>query len=142
MTTSPHQPTCAERVNAELESRIDDLTKLWNAYCAGDENAEDLGYLHEYGLCFDYVTPDTFSDQEQGYFRYQLSYGGPSDEFRFYVGAELTPYKIEYWFLDWYDGAHRTLICENKLFMLTLFNWFKECGAVEAQFQKATEDAP
>lgn len=37
----------------------------------------------EYALSFDYVEPDTFDDQDRGYFRYQISYGGPSEEVRF-----------------------------------------------------------
>ena len=30
-----------------------------------------------------------------------MSWGGPSDEFRMYDNSD----KIQYWFLDWFDGA-------------------------------------
>ena len=33
-------------------------------------------------LCFDYVKPHSFKDQVEGYWRMQLSWGGPSDELR------------------------------------------------------------
>lgn len=71
----------------------------------------DLPRFNEYGLSFDYVEPDTFDDQPEGFFRWQLSWGGPSDEVRFYVTPGrrgVQPYRIEYWFMDWFDGACRT----------------------------------
>lgn len=98
-----------------------------------------MGGFYDYGLSFDYVVPGTFQGQCQGYFRYQLSWGGPSDEFRLYVGPELRPYKIEYWFLDWFDGAHVTLTGKREAFLQELFGWFRECGAVEAELAKAQE---
>ena len=69
----------------------------------------ELGILNEYGLCFDYVEPETFNDQPEGYYRYQISWGGPSDEFRFWVDDNNKLYKIEYAFLDWFDGAVQEL---------------------------------
>jgi len=104
---------CRDKVAESLESTMEDLTQLWDAYCSGEEEVEDLGTFCEYGLCFDYVAAGTFNDQETGYFRYQLSWGGPSTEFRFYTDAELDLYKIEYWFLDWFDGAKK--IVTNSL---------------------------
>jgi len=95
--------TCQERVKDHYEDRISDLHKLWQAYSKGEEEVEDLGNIFEYGLAFDYV-PFTEDDdrQEPGYFRYQLSTGGPGDEFRFFCDAEKHCYRVEYWFLDWY----------------------------------------
>ena len=146
--------TCNERINDHYESRLDDLKLLWAGYmqdecpnCGGsgeiyttdqatiecelcegsghlDEDIPDLGSLFDYGLCFDYVTPKTFTDQEQGYFRYQLSWGGPSDEFRIYAERikqyNWYIYKIEYWFLDWFEGAHKLLTGDDKNFMMNL----------------------
>ena len=57
---------------------------------------EDSGF-YEYGLSFDAV-----EDEETGeidYHRFQLSWGGPSEEIRFYPSG-----KIEYVFLDWFSG--------------------------------------
>jgi hypothetical protein len=50
-----------------------------------------------------------FEGQRNAYFRWQLSWGGPSDEFRFYANPDISIHRIEYWFLDWFDGAYRTL---------------------------------
>ncbi len=106
------QLTCEERVQSELESTLETLHRLWDLNCEDpDDWDEELGNMYEYGLSFDYVTPGTFKDQKEGYFRYQLSTGGPGDEFRFYVNPDLSCHTIEYWFLDWFDGAHIDLQC-------------------------------
>ncbi len=60
---------------------------------------EEVGNINDYGLSFDFVEPDTFDDQPEGYHRYQMSWGGPSDEIRFY------PNKVEYVFMDWFVGV-------------------------------------
>ena len=70
--------------------------------------------MHEYGLHFDFVEADTFEDQPDAYWRWQLSWGGPSDEFRFYKDD----HRIEYRFHDWFDGAGRWLGGSNKDFMV------------------------
>ena len=78
------------------------------------EHCEDFcQYISEYGLCFDKVEPNTFQDQKLGYWRWQLSWGGPSDEFRIFVDEDKNIYKIEYWFLDWGDGA--SIIVKDSL---------------------------
>lgn len=102
--------TCKERINEHYKGRIGDIRTLWEAY-KKDPEAEvgDLGTWNEYGLCLDYVAPRTFRDQRRGYLRYQISTGGPGDEFRFYMAEDLTLTRVEYWFLDWFDGAHKTL---------------------------------
>ena len=69
--------SCGQRISGQLQGRIAELRKLWNAYTSGDER-QDGETIYEYGLCFDYVEPDTFNDQREGYFRYQLSCGRPS----------------------------------------------------------------
>jgi len=131
-------PDCRERVRAELAERMRDIRKLWKLYLKdSDASDPDLGTFTEYGLCFDYVAPGTFDDQKRGYFRYQLSWGGPQDEFRFYTDENLTPVKIEYWFLDWFDGAKVTLQGRNYALLAEIFDWFKDMGAVESERAKA-----
>ena len=134
------EKTCQDRVNARLKSRLQDLSKLWKAYSEGNEDkySDELGNIFEYGLCFDYVAQDTFDDQKEGYFRYQLSWGGPSDEFRFYCNLDYTPYKTEYWFLDWFDGASVD-VTDNQL-LQDLFDWFKDCGTVEAKLEEVCNE--
>ena len=136
------QPTCKQRWRAEKDGRIADLRKLWEAYEKDpDTEVEDLGTLNEYGLSFDYVAPGTFSDQDEGFWRYQLSCGGPQDEFRFYSsGAHDKPYRIEYWFLDWFDGHGRALVGEDLVLLTDLWRWFEEMGSTEAEYEKARED--
>jgi len=92
----------------------------------------ELGALNEYGLSFDYVAPGSFDGQDEGYFRYQISWGGPSDEFRFFVNPDLSCHRIEYWFLDWFDGASRTLSGESESVLLNLWDVFKDTGALAA----------
>ena len=63
-------------------------------------------YFHEYNDVFDYVNQTALSwDYVKSYYRLQLSWGGPSDEFRIYTGINKSIEKIEYWYLDWFDGA-------------------------------------
>jgi len=100
---------------------------LWERFRSGKEQDDDLGRLTDYALCFDYVEPDTFIDQREGYFRYQISWGGPSDEFRFFTNPDLSCHRIEYWFMDWFDGAHRVIEGEQKAFLLELWGWLAEC---------------
>lgn len=138
-TETYRNKSCKERVTGKLKDRIEDLTKLWEAYQKGEEDVEDLGNIFEYGLSFDYVPKGTFKDQRKGYFRYQLSWGGPSDEFRFYCDETFTPYRIEYWFLDWFDGANKVLTGKNLDLLTDIFDWFKEGGTVEAEYKKAKE---
>ena len=131
---------CEDRIDAELESTLEDLRRLWNAYQSGDEeDVEDLGRFEEYGLCFDYVAAGTFGDQTEGYFRYQLSWGGPSSEFRFFTDAGNSLHRIEFWFLDWFDGAHRVLSGDNEKLLREIFSWFDEAGCVGSELEKARE---
>ena len=56
-------------------------------------------------LGFNYVEPGTWPDQLEGYYRWQFSWGGPSDELRAYVNEHKEIHRLEYWFMDWMDGA-------------------------------------
>lgn len=134
---------CADRVQRELDDRIKDLTKLWELSNNDPEASDDdLGNIYEYGLAFDYVAPETFTDQNEGYFRYQLSWGGPSDEFRIYADQsgphDWTVYRIEYWFLDWFDGASVLLTGENWQLIADIFqSLFVDSGTAQATYNEA-----
>lgn len=110
------EPKCADLVVSKLDDRLNDLREMWDAY---PDYTEDGICLDEYGLCFDYVEPDTWDDQPEGYWRYQLSYGGPSDEFRFHDDGT-----IEYRYHDWFDGAGRNLRGADYRFMEELAESF------------------
>jgi len=85
--------------------------------------------FYEYGLSFDYVQTETNGIQDEGYFRYQLSWGGPSTEFRFYVNPDMSMHKCEYWYLDWFDGAKADVPNE---FAQMLWSEFEETEAAQA----------
>ena len=109
------------------------------------EDNPDLGNMYEYGLSFDYVAPETLNEQPEGYFRYQLSWGGPSDEFRIYaqrVGEyRYSVSRIEYWLLDWFDGAHIVLERDSLALISEIFeSFFVEVGSADHEFQKALEE--
>ena len=114
------EKTCEERVEDRLGGRLDDLRELLNAE---DNETDELGSLCDYGLSVDYVAPGTFNDQREGYVRYQLSWGGPSDEFRFFVNPDGSVHRVEYWFLDWFDGAPITLIMDDEQLLLDIYEW-------------------
>jgi len=84
--------------------------------------ADFMDFVDQYGLCFDYVEAGTFEDQKEGYFRWQLSWGGPSDEFRIFYNPRDGLYKIEYYYMDWYDGA--SLIIQSKRLKDIIWNCF------------------
>ncbi len=147
MTTSNNsQPTCKDRVKSHLKNRISDLRLLFKAWQNGneetvsDKDGNEIGTFNEYGLSFDYVAPKTFNDQKRGYFRYQLSWGGPSDEFRFYCDENFNVTRIEYWFLDWFDGAKIILNNGDKTLMLEIWDDFKECETIKYAYDQAMKD--
>jgi hypothetical protein len=88
-----YEKTCAERIDEQWQQRLEDLK---------DPEFEGLG--------FDYVEPHTFTDQLEGYWRWQFSWGGPSDELRAYVNELREIHRLEYWFMDWMDGAKLELL--------------------------------
>lgn len=122
------EKTCRQRWATQKNGRIRDLEKLWPLCTSGDETPDpDLGTLDEYGLDFEFVPADS---KGCGYFRWLLSTGGPADEFRFYTSADLGIDRIEYWFLDWYDGHGRALVGTDFALLLEIWgDYFRECGA-------------
>lgn len=134
--------TCAERVQSELDGELETLMELWDAYTTGGDNEREEFDNHH--LSFDYVAPHTFKDQSRGYFRYQISWGGPSDEFRIYAEGQEYHWdvdKIEYWFLDWFDGAKRVLTGDDFKLLEEIFtSYFVDAGSAEQAYNDAMED--
>ena len=174
-TTKEKDPTCAEEIMKHYSSRMKKIQLLFGSHHFPEDRAKvieqlvDVGHeleadttqeqieeaisaaVCDYGLGFDYVEPDTWKDQTEGYFRYQLSWGGPSEEFRFYVspvaeGQQFIPYKIEFWFMNWFDSAGYRVMNESltrtdkegtvtlkqideRELLLSVFDWFQEIGA-------------
>jgi len=126
--TNEETKRCADLVVGKMNESIDDLRRLYDAWCQGEDYEDDAEdewdqidckSIYNYGLSFDYVEPNTFDEQPLGYWRYQLSYGGPSDEFRYVDDGS-----IEYWYMDWFDGAHRSLMDSDYAFMKELAESF------------------
>lgn len=129
MTNTAKKPTCKELVRDkfnEVEQAYQEANDYYNEYhnaTEGEQIALEVidkhkgDYFHEHydlfeyvndtALCWDYVEPGT-DDMPgfEGYYRLQLSWGGPSDEFRIYtIDGTLEIDVIEYWYMDWFDGA-------------------------------------
>lgn len=131
------QPTCKDRVREHYKGRMSDLRKLWIAYSRGTEReVEGLGHIHDYGLSLDYVPAE---GRERGFIRYQLSWGGPGDEFLFYLDENRRPVKIEYWFLDWFDGAKITPQGRNLELLRDLYEDWREAGVIDDKINQVME---
>ena len=135
---------CAAKVDASLRNSVDTLRDYYQVYIGEAEPTDEINEdsFLEYGLSFDYVPEGTFTDQIEAYFRYQISWGGPSTEYRFYVTnpyAAGTPYRIEYWYLDWFDGAGSALYGEDLELLKDIFELFKDVGVTEAAYTKALD---
>lgn len=121
------EKTCAELVQGKFDEVVNEWEKArrfyweWEEATEGEQcamkaidknNGDDFhgyddlyDYVNQNCLGWHYVAPFTFEDQRAGYYRLQLSYGGPSDEFRIYVDDEKNICGVEYWYMDWFDGA-------------------------------------
>ena len=103
---------CSELVKEKYQDRLKEFEKaksfldiekserdefdgfLSDEYQELNQYEDFFDYCNQAGLCFDRV------EQRAAYWRWQLSWGGPSEEFRLYDNKDL-----EYWYLDWFDGA-------------------------------------
>ena len=94
------QKTCAELISARYSDRLKQFDDAWN-----DAKINWYDYLAENTLAFDFVEPYTFNNQPIGYYRLQLSWGGPSDEVRWYSNEPYKYHKITYSYMDWFDGS-------------------------------------
>lgn len=111
-----------DNIDKALATRLEELKNVLQDYYDGGDK------LFNYGLCFDYVPATNGTD---GYFRWQLSWGGPGDEFRFYTDARLHLYKVEYAFFDWFKGDIKELKHEDYELLSELFDIFQDAGACE-----------
>lgn len=93
-----------------LLSRKCDFEEYMNNPDLFEEGSDELGPFHEYGLSFDNML------ETDGYYRFQLSTGGPGTEVRFY-GSEG---KIEFVYLNWFCGVGFD-VSEDEV-----FQWLRE----------------
>ena len=138
-TETRKEKTCFELVQEKYQDRLKQFETA-KTFLDVDKDARDqleqfiaiefsdlvgyddfFDYVNQSGLCFDRVEPGTFKDQRAGYWRWQLSWGGPSQEFRLFDNGDL-----EYWYLDWFDGAKVDV--KDEIFENIMAN-FKELSA-------------
>jgi len=157
---SAQEKKCIDKVAASMAGRMSDLKLLYRPYDVEheeiktylhglgyeckifdqDSNAEKMFELRcEYALSFDYVAPDTFTDQDEGYFRYQISWGGPSEEIRYYVDSEFNILYAEFWYLDWFDGAPLRLTGDELVTAEAVLQDFNDCGTLQHLIDQVEE---
>lgn len=117
---SMEQLTCEQRIDAEFASTIEDIEGM------GVGSDEFMDYF----LGFDFVEEGTFGDQTEPYYRAQISWGGPSDEFRFYED------RTDYVFMDWFDGGVRDVTDHETVRDVRAF--FEACIGIDFEHRSGS----
>ena len=122
--------TIVEEGLASLESTAEDMA----VFMEDPDGNDELGSFYDYGLSFDYVAADDDGEEAfnavkdgtspefDGYYRYQISWGGPSEEVRFYKNS------TEYVYLDWFCGVGFDV--SNTDWAEWLRDWFTDCEMI------------
>ena len=100
--------TCQERILEYYKEDFEEIMRMYN---------DSYDELYDYGLSFEYDTED-----KEGFFKWLLSWGGPSSEFRFYVNPDYSLRRIVYVFMDWFDRADYTVTGEEFDKLEAVFN--------------------
>ena len=104
------QLKCKDLVQSSWESQEEDYKNFKDE---GDyESLYD--YVNQTALSFDKVHKNSKENIDRSYYRLQLSWGGPSTEFRAFLNADHDIDYIEYWYLDWFDGASINIPRDSK----------------------------
>ena len=127
--------TIVEEGEKHMKSRLEDLeyySVFGSVYDDGDfidtlkdqdfdleeteqaiDNYRNLSLFSEYGLSFDFVAVGTFDDQEEAYYRFQFSWGGPSEELRFYEDGTII-----FAYMEWFSGVGFDVSNEDSVIWL------------------------
>lgn len=124
MAQAQKQASCEDRIEAALDSERETFRTYMNDHEVYEEGNDELPAFNEYGLSFGYIAAGTFEGQDTGFYCYQLSFGGPSDELRFHRDGS-----VEYRFHDWFDGAGRTVT--NEDWVQWLVEMFRDCEMID-----------
>lgn len=79
-----------------------------------------IGSFYDYGLSFDFVDAEK---GEPGFYRYQFSYGGPSEELRIYEDGNIV-----FVYLDWFSGIGFDVTGEDWAEWVR--DWFEDVGSI------------
>jgi len=105
---------CEDVIDGMLNKRIEDfkhaLDEDWEYFDDGYEYEDFIEWINSYALAYD-------DDPHYRAKRLELSWGGPSDYFLFFEDGT-----IEYHYLDWYDGAKRTLYDDKYKIMKEVYD--------------------
>lgn len=140
--TVQHKLSCADIVPYAMENRLNEMQEMWDVYCGWEKPTDEIteDSFHEYGLSFEYVDE---GDDDNNYFRYLISTGGPSEEIRFYCYknhfGQWVFSEAEFVYMDWFDSASEMITGNHLLFVQELFEFFNECGSLDEEFKKATD---
>ena len=104
------QLKCKDLVQSSWESQEEDYKNFKDE---GDyESLYD--YVNQTALSFEKVHKNSKENIDRSYYRLQISWGGPSTEFRAFLNADHDIDYIEYWYLDWFDGASINIPRDSK----------------------------
>ena len=104
------QLKCKDLVQSSWESQEEDYKNFKDE---GDyESLYD--YVNQTALSFDKVHKNSKENIDRSFYRLHLSWGGPSTEFRAFLNADHDIDYIEYWYLDWFDGASINIPRDSK----------------------------
>lgn len=110
---------CSELIEDELKRRIEDFEQALRSYEENNyEKIEIDGY--EYEDVLDWMNDYALGYYDDNYYRakrLELSWGGPQDYFLYFPKLD----RIEYHYLDWYDGASLVLDGEDFKVMSEIF---------------------
>ena len=138
--TAQKKISCADILPYAMENRLNEMKEMWDVFCGRKKPTEDIteDTFHEYGLSFDYVDED--ENDDNNYFRYQISYGGPSEEIRFFCyknhRGNWVFSEAEFVYMDWFDGASDMITGEHAEFMAELFDFFNETETLDYEYNK------
>ena len=99
MSKPSKELTCEDVIVEHYNGRLEQLRATMADVDKAEKDENGITWLD-----FSYVEAHTFNGQERGYYRWQLSWGGPSDEYRIWMNPNGIEH-ITYHFMDWYDGA-------------------------------------
>jgi len=108
--------SCEKRIDEHLQERLEEVRQAISnsgsdeVAVNGEKYDDVIEWLNCWTLCY-------ADDPHYRAKRLELSYGGPADGFRFFEDDT-----IEYYFMDWFDGATRELHGNDKEIMQELFD--------------------